>query len=225
MDDVQPFQHISEPKKRAFLTAFALTGHTTRSCEAADISPGLIYTNGWTRDETFQEAYEDARIMAGDALTNAARERAIEGMRSYKFSKEGVPLRHPEECDCGHPRTAHPSLAQDGEEGKSIVTPCVMDECGCRVFIGRPYFETKVSDTVLIFLLKGTFPERHAERREVRGLLAKLDLNMLPNTLIQRIAAGEAIESVLAAGASEAGITPGELVRGALKPGDPPGSG
>ncbi len=58
---------------------------------------------------------------------------------------------------------------------------------------------------------------------QVRGILASLDLNMLPNHLVARIAAGEDPEAVLASGASEAGIRPGELVRGALAPGPPPG--
>ena len=80
----------------------------------------------------------------------------------------------------------------------------------------------KYSDTLLIFLLKGLRPEVYRDRMEVRGLLAKLDLNLLPNHLIQRIANGEHIEAVLASGASDAGITPGELVRGALAPGPPP---
>ena len=83
-------------------------------------------------------------------------------------------------------------------------------------------FIRRYSDTLLIFLLKGLKPEVYRERVHVRGLLAKLDLNLLPNNLIQRIADGEPIEAVLAVGASEAGITPGELVRGALAPGPPP---
>ena len=44
---------------------------------------------------------------------------------------------------------------------------------------------------------------------------------MLPNELVYRIAMGEPVEAVLASGASDAGITPGELVRGALAPPDP----
>ncbi len=84
-------------------------------------------------------------------------------------------------------------------------------------------FIRRYSDTLLIFLLKGLRPEVYRERVEVRGLLAKLDLNLLPNHLIARIAAGEHIEAVLASGASDAGITPGELVRGALAPAPPPG--
>ena len=79
------------------------------------------------------------------------------------------------------------------------------------------------SDTLLIFLLKGLRPKVYRERVEVRGLLGKLNLNLLPNHLIARIAAGEHIEAVLASGASDAGITPSALVAGALAPGPPPG--
>ena len=60
-----------------------------------------------------------------------------------------------------------------------------------------------------------------SQRMELRGALAGLDLNQLPDDLVARIAQGENIEAVLASGASEAGITPGELVRGALAPPDP----
>ena len=84
---------------------------------------------------------------------------------------------------------------------------------------GKPGgYVREFSDTLLIFLLKGLRPEVYRERVEVRGLLGKLDLNLLPNHLVARIAAGEHVEAVLASGASEAGITPGELVRGALAP-------
>lgn len=94
-----------------------------------------------------------------------------------------------------------------------------MDECGCAGFIGRPYYEDKYSDVLLIFLTKGVLPDRYREIREVRGVLAKLDLNQLPNVMVARIAAGEHPEAVLAWGASEFGMSPGELVRGALAPG------
>lgn len=217
MTEPSVFPNITDPTKRAFLTAFALTGHVAKSCHAAGVVRQIVYSPGWARDESFQEAYMDARLAAGDVLTDEAQRRALGGNRNYKFDKEGIPLKHPDECDCGHPRSLHVTPS-----GDSLPRACTGDECECASFHGRPYYESVVSDTLLIFLLKGTFPDRHREIREVRGLLANLDLNMLPNALIQRIAQGEAIESVLAAGASEAGITPGELVRGALKPGDPP---
>ena len=59
----------------------------------------------------------------------------------------------------------------------------------------------KYSDTLLIFLLKGLRPEVYRERMEVRGFLGKIDLNMLSNEMIERIANGENIMAVLADGA------------------------
>lgn len=210
MSDESVFPNIRESNKRAFLTAYALTGHVARSCAAAGISTRLPYTPGWRRDESFQEAYEEARLMSSVALEDEARRRAIDGDRVYKFDKDGDPLRHPDECECGHPRGDH-----------ALAAACTAEECSCSSFHGRPYYELKKSDVLLIFLTKGALPERYRELKEVRSTLAKLDLSLLPNDMIARIAAGEPIESVLAAGASDAGLTPGEIMRGALKPGEP----
>ena len=68
------------------------------------------------------------------------------------------------------------------------------------------------------------FPDDWRDRQEVelRGLLANLDLNLLPNELVHRIAMGEPVEAVLGSGASDAGIAPSELVAGKLAPGPPP---
>ncbi len=49
-----------------------------------------------------------------------------------------------------------------------------------------------------IFLLKGLRPEKYKERLEMRGALANLDLNLLPDEAIDRIANGEHVMSVLA---------------------------
>lgn len=212
MTDDRPFQHIRNKNMRCFLTAYAACGHKGDAARAAGIHPQTIYNPDWRKNEEFQESLEDARLMAADVLEDAAHRRALDGLRSYKFDKEGIPLRHPDECDCGHPRVSHRRI-----EGETPL--CLLEECPCPQFIGRPYYEEKYSDLLLIFLTKGVLPHRYREIREVRGVLAKLDLNMLPNDLVARIAAGEHPEAVLAAGASEYGITPGELVRGALKPG------
>ena len=217
------FHYIDHPKKRAFLTAYALLGNKRRAAQAADVERTIIYSPQWRNDEEFQEALEDARIMAADVLEDEAHRRAMEGTRSYKFDKDGIPLRHPDECECGHQRTRHVPRPRGAGQTGSLTNSCTTEDCGCEGFTGTPYYEHAYSDTLLIFLTKGALPERYREIREVRGMLAKLDLNLLPNNLIQRIAQGEPIESVLAAGASEAGITPGELVRGALAPGPPPG--
>ena len=167
--------------------------------------------------------------MAADVLEDEAHRRAVEGLKSYKFNKDGIPLRHPERCECGHHMRHHPKLAlggdslasKDDEEKpqRSLATACIKEECGCGAFVGAPYFEHTYADTLLIFLTKGALPERYRELKEVRGVLANLDLNLLPNHLVARVAAGEPIEAVLAAGASDAGLTPGEIVRGALAPG------
>ena len=56
----------------------------------------------------------------------------------------------------------------------------------------------KYSDTLLIFLLKGLRPEKYKERMELKGGLARIDLRQLPDHLLERIANGEHVMSVLA---------------------------
>jgi hypothetical protein len=47
---------------------------------------------------------------------------------------------------------------------------------------GKPGgYVREYSDTLLIFLLKGLRPERYKERVEMRGALANLDMNLLPD--------------------------------------------
>ena len=62
------------------------------------------------------------------------------------------------------------------------------------------------SDVLLIFLLKGLRPERYRDRVEFKGSLANINLELLPDHLIARIAAGEMIEAVLASGIEESGL-------------------
>jgi hypothetical protein len=79
---------------------------------------------------------------------------------------------------------------------------------------GRPGgYVTKYSDVLSIFLLKGLRPDRYKERVEMRGALANLDLNMLPDEAIERIARGEHIMSVLPSMVPRAG----EALPGLLK--------
>jgi hypothetical protein len=70
------------------------------------------------------------------------------------------------------------------------------------------------SDLLTIFLLKGLRPERYKERVEMRGALANLDLNLLPDEAIDRIANGEPVMAVLASMVPRAG----EAVPGLLAP-------
>jgi hypothetical protein len=61
------------------------------------------------------------------------------------------------------------------------------------------------SDTLLIFLLKGLRPEKYGDRVQMRGALANLDLNLLPDEAIDRIANGEPVMAVLASMVPRAG--------------------
>ncbi len=74
----------------------------------------------------------------------------------------------------------------------------------------------RYSDTLLIFKLKGELPHKYAERLELRGGLATLNMDALPDELLERIARGEHPMSVLAS-AVERGISPRKL---GLTPGE-----
>jgi hypothetical protein len=74
------------------------------------------------------------------------------------------------------------------------------------------------SDTLLIFLLKGLRPEKYRERVEMRGALANLDLNQLPDEAIERIANGEHVISVLASMVPRAGQAVPGLLKGPPEP-------
>ena len=71
----------------------------------------------------------------------------------------------------------------------------------------------RYSDTLLIFLLKGAFPEKYSEKHELKGAFSHLDLEKLPDAALARIAAGEHPMSVLASLArdySPAALGPGQ---------------
>lgn len=115
---------IVHPKKRAFLSSYAVAGNITLACEAAGIGRQTYYD--WTEhDEAFTAAVHLAREEAADRLEDAARRRAVEGV-----VKE-TPIYH------------------DGRLIDTVV-------------------ETKYSDTLLIFLLKGVRPDKYRERLDVQ---------------------------------------------------------
>ncbi len=78
---------------------------------------------------------------------------------------------------------------------------------------GKPGgYVREYSDTLLIFLLKGLRPEKYGDRVEVRGALANLDLNLLPDEAIDRIADGEPVMAVLASMVPRAALKPAQSV-------------
>ncbi len=68
----------------------------------------------------------------------------------------------------------------------------------------------RYSDTLLIFKLKGELPQKYADRVQLSGGLATLNLDALPDELLERIARGEHPMAVLAS-AVERGISRKEL--------------
>ncbi len=63
---------------------------------------------------------------------------------------------------------------------------------------GKPGgYVREYSDILAIFLLKGLRPEKYRDRVELRGALANIDISYLPDHLLQRVADGEHIMSVL----------------------------
>ena len=68
----------------------------------------------------------------------------------------------------------------------------------------------RYSDNLLMFKLKGELPQKYAERVELRGGLATLNLDALPDELLERIARGEHPMSVLAS-AVERGMSRKDL--------------
>ncbi len=67
-------------------------------------------------------------------------------------------------------------------------------------------------EVLAIFLLKGLRPETYQQRVQMRGALAHLDLSLLPDKAIERIANGEPVAAVLASTVpGTAGTVPGLL--------------
>jgi hypothetical protein len=79
---------------------------------------------------------------------------------------------------------------------------------------------TRYSDTLLIFLLKGALPNKYKDRMEFRGGLANLNMDLLPDDVIERIASGEHPLSVLASWAGDLKARGEQLPAGLLMPGD-----
>ncbi len=74
---------------------------------------------------------------------------------------------------------------------------------------GKPGgYVREYSDILAIFLLKGLRPDVYKDRMEMKGVLAHIDISYLPDHLLQRVADGEHIMSVLSS-AVELGIAGG----------------
>jgi hypothetical protein len=80
-EDESPFEHIRNPKKRAFLAALIESGgNIRRAAQLANVSYAAPYTKQWKEDDEFQVAYERAREMGADHLEAEAIRRAYDGV-------------------------------------------------------------------------------------------------------------------------------------------------
>jgi hypothetical protein len=86
------------PQQTAFLAAFSVLGQVQKSSKAVGIS--FSTHNLWLReakkDGPYKKGFEIAQKIAQQSLEDEAVYRATEGLRKYKFDKDGKPILHPE---------------------------------------------------------------------------------------------------------------------------------
>ncbi|MCI1187874.1 hypothetical protein MON38_10620 [Hymenobacter sp. DH14] len=81
--------------RAAFLGALALNGNVSDAAKAAGISRDTAY-KAKARNPDFAQDFQTAERIASDVLLREAWRRAVEGGRTYKFTKDGDPILHPE---------------------------------------------------------------------------------------------------------------------------------
>jgi hypothetical protein len=81
------------PQQKAFLAAYALVGTVTGAASASKTRRTTHYL--WVKQPEYARAFADAQEEAADRLEAEAITRATEGLRRYKFSRNGEPLKHP----------------------------------------------------------------------------------------------------------------------------------
>jgi hypothetical protein len=88
---------IVHPKKKSFLTAFALCGNVTDASDKAEIGCKTHY--GWMNLEhderdAYREAFAEAQERAFVVLEREARRRAVDGVENPIFDKDGNLVGH-----------------------------------------------------------------------------------------------------------------------------------
>jgi hypothetical protein len=78
------FHEIADPKKRAFLAAFAHTGRITQAAKSAQVGWRNHY-NWLKSDPTYADVFLEAKRMAGEWLEDEAVRRAKEGILKPVF--------------------------------------------------------------------------------------------------------------------------------------------
>lgn len=120
----------------------AQSGNVRLACEAVAIDRRTAYRLR-EDDASFAADWEHAQDEAADLLEQEARRRAYQGVQRVKFHK-GYPIMVPALDDQG--------LPIKDDDGKPIMVP---------------YIEHEYSDTLMIFLMKATNPEKYRERQQI----------------------------------------------------------
>ncbi|MGE0451104.1 MAG: hypothetical protein AB7Q29_16145 [Vicinamibacterales bacterium] len=228
--DEDPWPLVRNPKKRAWLRGYALTGLKKAASKAAGVGVMAYKSRSWMSDPHFVAALAVAEQMYADMLEDEATRRAVHGERRYKFDR-GEPRIHPDRCECGHDRRKYHARAEikrpagislPGEK-EEVVTeilwgPCLRAGCECGGFQGEPYYELEKSDHLLEVMMKAARPNKFAQRVLTGPDLRDLDLERIAATgpagqaLVARIARGDNPYAVLATATEEVlKLLPGKL--------------
>ena len=193
------FPAVTHPTRRAWLIAYILTqGKVGRTCDAVGVSRATHRCVAWKDDFHFQEGLKRAEEIVGDLIEDEAKRRAVDGTRQFQFTKSGAPIKHPEDCECGHHHLGHTLIsAAEGKENYAYRAMCETKDCKCERFRGVPYFEHAYSDMLMKTLLQGYKREKYGDKMEVKAALQGIDFNALPNWAIARMVAGENLLSVM----------------------------
>ena len=192
-------QRVSDPLRKAWLVAFAETGLHNEATEAVGRSYGIHYY--WKKsDPEFAYAYTHvAQPLVADGLQDVAVRRATRGIRSYKFTSSGEPVRHPEECTCGEHLEKHIRRRSPVTGDPEWVCPGFdPGDPDAQVFLGVPYVEHKASDYLLVALLKGLKKDTFGNQLKVTKTVESIDYSKLPDHMLDRIVQGENPLNILA---------------------------
>ncbi|MCB1282161.1 MAG: hypothetical protein KDB18_11635, partial [Salinibacterium sp.] len=84
--------------QRVFLAAYGGCGIIKRAAVASGINHGNHYI--WMKnDETYRAYFNEVHEIVVGLLEDTAFERAVEGLKRYKFTRDGEPIMHPIDKD------------------------------------------------------------------------------------------------------------------------------
>jgi hypothetical protein len=148
-----PSPRLVETRRKAFLEAYPKRGTITAAAEAAGIHRSQHHR--WLKDPKYAAAFDEAEETAIEILESEARRRAVHGHQEpviYQGSLCWTPVLD----ERGQPV---PLMDPKGHQ--------LADRNGMPQFLMRPLTVARVSDTLLIFLLKAKRPQVYRDNAVV----------------------------------------------------------